>query len=55
MGWEVTVKGAEVGWLGVIKKSFQKHLVIGGWVKAKIVHLGNGVERASPPLPLLQF
>ena len=31
------------GWgVGVIKGSFQKHLKIGGWVKAKVVRRGRG-------------
>ena len=33
----------EVGVVGVIKRSFQKHLKTGGWVKAKVVHRGRGL------------
>ena len=36
--------------MGVIKGSFQKHLKTGGWVKAKVVHRGEGVLKVSPPL-----
>ena len=34
---------------GVIKGSLQKHLKT-GWVKAKVVHRGEGVLKVSPPL-----
>ena len=46
----VAVRMLEVGWWGIIKGSLQKHLKT-GWVKAKVVHRGEGVLKESPPLP----
>ena len=44
-----------MGWLGVIKESFQKRLVIGR-VKAKIVLLGGGGrEGVTTPAPVTNF
>ena len=37
--------------LGVIKKSFHKHLKMGGGVNAKVACKGEGLQRVSPSLP----
>ena len=49
-GEGVAVKDASSGVVeGVIKGSLQKHLKT-EWVKAKVVHRGEGVLKVSPPL-----
>ena len=48
----VAVKMLEVGWWGVIKRSFQKHLKT-EVVKVKVVHRGEGgFEGVTTPAPL---